>query len=156
MSIAHTLVAGAIASKVGNPILAPTLSLASHFVLDSIPHWDFGTNWKQRSKTVTGMFAVADTLFGFALAWIFFAPTSHPDILLLSIVFSLLPDWFEAPWYIFFVKKEHTKPTKRASILERFFYGVYKTTNKFHAKATFPMGVVSQIAIVTFFLLMLQ
>jgi len=156
MAIAHTLVAGAIAAKIGNPILAPTLSLASHFILDSIPHWDFGTNWRSRTKTTTGTYAIIDTIASLVLAWIIFTPKANPYVLALCMVTSLIPDWFEAPWYIFFVHPGHEEPGKKAGFVERFFYGVYKATNKLHAKASFPWGMITQIATVTFFLLVLR
>jgi len=36
----HVAVAAAIATKVANPALSLPLALASHFVLDKIPHWN--------------------------------------------------------------------------------------------------------------------
>jgi len=156
MAIAHTLVAGAIAAKVGSPILAPTLALGSHFILDSIPHWDFGTNWKKRTKFATGAFAIVDTLISIALAWIIFTPITNPYILGLCIIMSLLPDWLEAPWFMFFASEKYTKPSKHATFLERFFYKVHQTTNLFHTKTTFVLGIFSQILTVALALWVLQ
>lgn len=156
MATAHTLVAGAIATKGGDPALALTLSFASHFLLDSIPHWDFGTNWRKRTKGTTGIFAILDTTVGFALAWILFSPTVAPLLLLGCLFLSVLPDWLESPWYIFFADPNHKGPKTNAGVLERLCYGVYALTNKVHTRGTFPWGLFSQIATVTFFLLALQ
>jgi hypothetical protein len=156
MATAHTLVAGAIAAKVGNPALVLPLALASHFLLDSIPHWDFGTNWRKRSKLATGTFAIADTLIGFGLAWALFSNNVPPLLLASSLILSLIPDWLEAPWYIFFADPQHKGPKTNATMLEKLTYGVYKLTNKAHTKGSFPWGVISQIATVTFFLLVLR
>ena len=156
MATAHTLVAGAIAAKVGNPALALTLAFSSHFILDSIPHWDFGTNWRKRTKLATGTFAIIDTTIGFILAWVLFAGSVPPYLLLGCLVLSVIPDWLEAPWYIFFADPNNKGPKTNAGLLEKACYGVYKLTSKVHTRGSFPWGVFSQIATVTFFLLVLR
>ena len=156
MATAHTLVAGAIAAKVGNPALALTLAFSSHFVLDSIPHWDFGTNWRKRTKLATGTFAILDTSVGFILAWILFAPSVPPYLLLGCLVLSVIPDWLEAPWYIFFADPNNKGPKPNAGLFEKACYGIYTLTSKVHTRGSFPWGVFSQIATVTFFLLVLR
>lgn len=155
MAMAHTLVSGAIASRIGDPVLAPTLALTSHFILDSIPHWDFGADWRKRTKLTTGVFAICDTLFAFGIAWYLYHTTSSPHILLSCLILSVLPDWLEAPWYIFFANPKRIGLKPQASILERSCYGFYKLTNVAHAKAQFPWGVITQIVTVLFFLLLL-
>lgn len=156
MATAHTLVAGAIAAKVGNPALVLPLALTSHFILDSIPHWDFGTNWRKRTKFATGGFAIADTLFGLGIAWILYADTVPPLLLAATLILSVLPDWLEAPWYIFFADPHHIGPKPHATFFEKALYGVYKLTNKAHTKGTFPWGLITQVVTVTFFLLVLR
>lgn len=156
MATAHTLVAGAIAVKIGDPVLASSLAFASHFVLDSIPHWDFGTSWRKRTKLSTGLFAIADTVFGVGLAWVLFSKHANPFLLAACLVLSLLPDWLEAPWYIFFADPHHVGPKKNAGIIEKLTYAMYKTTNKAHTKAPYPWGILSQIAVVIFFLLLVR
>ncbi|KKU86222.1 MAG: hypothetical protein UY16_C0060G0002 [Candidatus Gottesmanbacteria bacterium GW2011_GWA2_47_9] len=69
---AHALVAGAIASKIPDPLAAAALALASHFIMDSVPHWDFGTNWRNRPKSIRGILAIAETrLAGNAVVYLF-------------------------------------------------------------------------------------
>ena len=154
--MAHTLVAGAIASQVGNPVLAPTLALASHFFLDNIPHWDFGADWRKRTKLTTGIFAIIDTAIGFGIAYYLYHSSVSSYTLLLSLVLSVLPDWLEAPWYIFFADPKRIGLTPKAKTLEKICYGFYKLTNFAHAKAPFPWGFITQVATVTFFLLLLK
>jgi hypothetical protein len=156
MATAHTLVAGAIAAKVGSPMLALPLALTSHFILDSIPHWDFGTNWRKRTKTVTGMFAIVDTVVGFTAAYLMFHTRVPSIVLIPSLILSVLPDWLEAPWYIFYANPNHVGPKDHASLLERLAFRLYKVTNVAHSKAPFPWGLISQILTVTFFLLLLK
>jgi hypothetical protein len=150
------LVAGAIASKVADPVAAPAISLASHFLLDSIPHWDFGADWRKRTKLETGMFAVADTVIGLFLAYYLFGNEVSPLMLFACLILSVLPDWLEAPWYIFFADQNTTGLKKNASISERACFWFYKSTNRMHSKGTFPWGLVSQVATITFFLLLLR
>ncbi len=153
---AHALVAGAIARAVGDPILAPALSFTSHYIMDAVPHWDVGTNWRSRSKMATGIIAIAETILGITLAYFLFAGKVAPLILLTTIIASELPDWLEAPWYIFFAKQKGNGPSKKASVWEKLTYAIYKTENLFHAKAQLPLGLLTQIVTVAFFLVVLR
>lgn len=154
-STAHAIVGGAIASRFANPILAIPIALASHYVMDSIPHWDFGTDWRNRPKQYTGAFAIAETLIGIGLSVLVFSSTVFIPYLLLIIVCSLLPDWLEAPWYIFFARSDKKGLSKNAGVIERLAYTFYKLPSVFHAKASFPFGIFTQIATVVFFLAIL-
>lgn len=149
---AHALVAAAIARSVPHPVAAPVLSVISHFVMDCIPHWDFGTNWRKRSKWATGAIAVIDTVFGMALAFFVFRSQASEWVLATSIVASLLPDWLEAPWYIFFATPEKPTPSHHAGIIERTLYSIYRVENTLHTKAQWPFGAITQVVTVAFFL----
>ena len=153
---AHALVAGAIASHVPDPFSAALLALTSHFIMDSVPHWDFGTNWRNRPKSMTGILAIAETVIGMSVAYLVFAGKVELGLLFTTVVASLLPDWLETPWYIFFANHKKKMPGARASILEKLCINVYKTENVFHTRASFPFGVITQVATVAFFLLLLQ
>lgn len=153
---AHALVAGAIANRLGNPYLAIPLAFCSHFVLDSIPHWDFGTNWRNRSKNATGAFAIFDTVLGLTVAYFIFAAKQPGIPLLLTLIVSVLPDWLEAPWYIFFANHTKTEPSKNAGFFEKLTFRIYKLENRFHSKAQAPLGIITQVATVAFFLLLLK
>jgi len=152
---AHAIVAGAIAAHFTNPATAMEIAITTHFIMDSIPHWDFGTNWRERSKTQTGAFAIAETLFGITLALIVFSSSVTLPLLLATIIASLLPDWLEAPWYIFYAKTDSHGPKKSAGIIEKISYAFYKIPNVFHSKAAFPLGVATQVVTVWFFLAVL-
>lgn len=154
-STSHALVAGALAKSVPDPLLAFILSYATHFMLDSIPHWDFGTNWRSRPKRMTATYAIAETIFGIIVSYIFFGrflPFFHWA---LTVSASLLPDWLETPWYIFYAHQNKIEPDKHAGIVEKIAYGFYKIPNMFHAKAQLPIGIYTQIAAVVFFIFLL-
>lgn len=153
---AHALVSGAIVASVHNPLLALSLVLASHFLMDAVPHWDFGTNWRARSKWSTGAIAIFDTLMGFTLAYFVFGGKVAIPILFLAVALGNLPDWLEAPYYIFFAKNDKKEPNKNCSFWEKFTYKIYKLENVFHSKAQAPFGIYTQFAVVAFFLLLLH
>lgn len=153
---AHALVAAAIARAIPNPYLSIPLAFGSHFIMDAIPHWDFGTNWRTRSKKMTGALAIAETTLGITVAYFLFAGKVEPLPLLLTIMAGELPDWLEAPYYIFFASQDKKGPEKKAGFWERLTYRIYKLENVFHTKASYPFGVFTQVATVAFFLLLLK
>lgn len=153
---AHALVAGVIASSVPDTVTASMLAFGSHYIMDCIPHWDFGTNWRKRPKSITGLLAIVDTLLAFTVAYILFAGKVGVVPITMVTVASLLPDWLETPWYIFFAHQKKHEPGPRARLWERMAYAVYKIPNAFHTKAQFPLGLFTQIATVAFFWLLLR
>ncbi len=154
-STAHALVAGAIASRFQNPLTASVLAVCSHYIMDSIPHWDFGTNWRERPKYMTGVVAIADTLIGFIASYVVFGQYLPFGTWFITVIASLLPDWLETPWYIYYASPNKHAPSKNADVLEKFTYSLYKIPNVFHAKAKFPLGVITQLATVAFFIVLL-
>jgi hypothetical protein len=153
---AHAIVAGAIAAKFTDPVIIPVLAIVSHYIMDSVPHWDFGTNWRLRPKTVTGLLAIADTISAFTVAYILFAGKVGIAPITIATAASLLPDWIETPWYIFFAHQKKHRPAPSAGYGERLAYTIYKFPNMFHAKAQFPLGFFTQVATVAFFLFLLR
>ena len=152
---AHAIVAGAIAQKFPDPFLAPLLAFVSHFIMDAVPHWDFGTNWRARPKRDTAALAVGETLVGILIGFLLYRQNTQQLLLGTTIVFSLLPDWLEAPWYIFFARQQKHRPGPQAGFWEWLTFRIYKTENAFHTRAQYPLGLVTQIATVIFFVVML-
>ena len=153
---AHALVSAAIVAAVPNPYISLPLAFASHFIMDVIPHWDFGTNWRSRSKTATGLVALVDTLIGFTVTYFLFSGKISVPMIFAAASVGNLPDWMEAPYYIFFAtqKKEHLEQS--AGFWEKVTYNIYKIENIFHTKAQYPFGVFTQIATVLFFFALLS
>lgn len=103
----HVAFAVALAIKSGNPWLAIPLSLASHFVLDRVPHWNphFYTETKKlgKPKKISTYIAIADETFAIALT-LFMAYYFWPDInksvlILVCSFFSVLPDQIKLPYF---------------------------------------------------------
>ncbi len=153
---AHALVSGALAARFSDPVTASLLALTSHYVMDSIPHWDFGTNWRNRPKKLTGILAIVETTVGFILSYVFFGRHLPFGLWLATVIFGLLPDWLETPWYIFFAHAKKHEPGHNAGVAEKIAYAFYKLPNIFHSKAQFPLGVITQVATVLFFLIILS
>lgn len=98
---AHALVGAAIATKVVNPILGFPLALISHFMMDAIPHWDAGTNWRSKTKLRLYIESAIDVLVGFGLVFLLFRNLVNPTYLWSMVIMAQLPDWLEAPaWYL--------------------------------------------------------
>ncbi len=153
---AHALVAAAIATKFTDPATAGTLAFISHYMMDSIPHWDIGTNWRDRSKAITGIAAIVDTFIAITLAYFLFSGNASLQTLFVALAASLVPDWIETPWYILYAHQKKHEPKKNAAWFEKCCYTIYKIPNLFHAKAPFHLGLLTQIATVLFFLILLK
>ena len=106
----HAVVGASIAvlSKV-NPVLAFFLGFGSHFILDSIPHWDY----KVTKKNIT-----VDVFFGVILVFVFFYSSSFSFH---SLVFSAaLWGAFGAVLPDLLIGFHMKFPTKLVSFLHRF------------------------------------
>lgn len=155
LATTHAIVAGTIATQTQDITSAVSLSFISHFILDAIPHWDIGTNWRGRPKWVTGVLAILDTVVGFALTIFLFHQSVALFILIPAIAASMLPDWLETPWYIFFAAPNKKKPKARASFWEKLCFRIYKMENTVHAKTSFSFGIITQLTTIAFFLILL-
>jgi hypothetical protein len=114
-----------------------------------------GTNWRTRSKWITGAVSILETGIAVGLAYMLFLPKTTFVPLTIGILFSLIPDWLEAPWYILYANRHAHGPSNSATLLEKLSFQIYKQENRFHRKAQFPLGLVTQIVTVAFFLLIL-
>jgi len=76
-------------------------------------------------------------------------------LLFLAVALGNLPDWLEAPYYIFLQNKV-LRIKQGLWFLEWLTYKIYKLENVFHTKAQAPFGIYTQIAVVAFFLLLLH
>lgn len=155
MATAHALVGCAIAAKVTDPVASSVLIVSSHWIMDLIPHWDFGTDWEKRSKAATGMLAVGDTVFAFILSFLVFSSVLSPLWIFLAVSLANLPDWAEAPWFMFF-GKQGEKAVSEGSLLRKMSFWTYKYQELYgHSVGTFPHGLLTQVFTVGFLLLLL-
>lgn len=132
---AHSLAGASIGKIVPNPVLAIPLAILSNLLMDLVPHWDTGTNWRNRPRAITFFATGIDVVLGLFLSFLVFGKTTN-SLYLISVVFAAtLPDWLEAP-YLFF--GWNFPP----------FSWLYQFQSKFHAKNGLPGGIISQILVV--------
>lgn len=132
----HALIGTVIAAKVGNPVLAVPIAIASHFLADALPHWDTGTNKLKKSKRLFFIESILDVLLGFVLSWLLITwvfPSTNLSYAFLIIIMAQLPDWLTAP-YLFFNMKVFP------------FTNIYHIQKKFDTRLGLPWGFVNQVA----------
>lgn len=131
----HALIGTVIAAKVGNPVLAVPIAIASHFLADALPHWDTGTNKLKKSKRLFFVESILDVLLGFVLSWLLITwvfPSTNLSYAFLIIIMAQLPDWLTAP-YLFFNMKIFP------------FANIYHFQKKFDTRLGLPWGFVNQV-----------
>ena len=134
---AHALIGASLAVKITNPLLGIPLAIGSHFVADLIPHWDAGTNHRQKSALRLKLEATLDVLLGFALVFILFRTQTlaNPVYVFSMVIAAQLPDWLEAPSWMFGLK---VPP----------FSWIDWLGHKLQSRMQLPWGLVTQIVIV--------
>ena len=132
---AHALIGASIASRVINPLIGIPLAIISHFAADLIPHWDAGTNHKQKSLMRLKLEAATDVLVGFALVFLIFRSSVEPVYLFTMVIAAQLPDWLEAPSWMFGFK---VPPFSWLDYLG----------HKLQSRMQLPWGLVTQVVIV--------
>ena len=136
----HALIGTVIAAKIGNPVLAIPIALASHFAADALPHWDTGYHRAHKSKRKFFLQSFLDVILGFILSYILiilFFPTTSLAYAFFIIIMAQLPDWLTAP-YLFFNMKFAP------------FCWIYKIQKHFDRSLGMPWGIVNQIVIIIF------
>ena len=139
----HVAVGAAIAMKVGNPYLALPLALASHFILDRIPHWNphFYTEMKKygkpskKSTTLAVVDSIAALGLGLAVAGSALPNVSQAIIVVICCFLAVLPDQIKSPF--FFFKKTRKGLFKKYVLFER----------SLQVDTTFWPGILTQIAV---------
>ena len=140
---AHAVIGTIIAAKVGNPALAIPLAIASHFVADAIPHWDTGTNWREKNKIRFFLESFFDVALSFVLSYILIAlffPTLKIPYAFFIVVVSQLPDWITAPYLFFKIK---IWP----------FREMYEFQRGFNVRLDKPWGIITQVLILIILLI---
>ena len=113
----HFIAGAAIGRLTGNPILAAILGLLFHFIMDLIPHWDYGYHFQKKIKHF--LMAGSEPLIGMVV-WVFIG--LHKD-------FSL------ETWIVTFVGGAFCLLPDVMSVLVRLFrLNFLRSTVTFHAK----------------------
>lgn len=132
---AHALIGASFAAKIANPYIGIPLAILSHFLADLIPHWDAGTNHRQKSLTHLKLEAAGDVALGFLLTFLIFRNLVDPVYLFAMVVAAQLPDWLKAPSWIFGIKAPP-------------FSWMDWLGHKIQSRMQLPWGLVTQIIVV--------
>lgn len=92
---AHAIVGTLIAVRFTDPLVSLPLALGTHYLFDLVPHWDSGTNRKEKSEKKFLTEAIIDgsiaVLVSFLIYHYVFGLNDY-FYLYLVVLFSLLPD----------------------------------------------------------------
>jgi hypothetical protein len=139
----HVIVGAAIASKIVHPALAIPLALGSHFILETIPHWNphlntetekYGKPTKQTTILVIAD-ATAALLIGSYVAYRALPNSTLALTIFIASFASILPDLAEAPYFFLGV---------RSQLIKRWI--VFQ--KRLQADAGIVVGLLTQLAVV--------
>ena len=92
---AHAIVGTLIAVRFTDPLVSAPLALGTHYLFDLVPHWDSGTNRKQKSEKRFLTEAIIDgsisVLVSFLIYHYIFGLSDY-FYLYFVVLFALLPD----------------------------------------------------------------
>lgn len=91
LSTPHLLVGAAIVKIVPVPAISLPLAFLSHFVLDSIPHWDGSPKAPFNTKTTFGI--IVDYAIGISLVYLATVGMENQYIVWLGAFLGTLPDF---------------------------------------------------------------
>jgi hypothetical protein len=103
----HVLVGAAIATHIPNPFIAIPLAFASHFILETVPHWNPHLNTEtqkygqptRRSTVITTIDSTLALASGSFIAYQALPNVEHAAIILACSFAAVLPDVLEGPYF---------------------------------------------------------
>ena len=136
---AHAIVGTLLAVRFTDPVAALPLALGSHYLTDLVPHWDSGTNRKQKSEKRFITEAIIDGIVGiivsFLIYYYIFGLTNF-FYLYLVVGFSVLPDIVTMfTRFIFKIKNPLWNWNNRFQ-------------SKLNQKLQLPWGILTQILVI--------
>jgi hypothetical protein len=165
----HAVVGGALASIAhAEPVAAFSIGFLSHFILDSIPHWDyfhllgsFKTKGEEAGFTVEYSrrlmydigFIILDIVLGFILVFLFFLRKGFvldlgilvKDPIIWGAIGSILPDFLQLVY-----SKFPYQPFRGIQKFSEYIHSKnYSFQNKFLIGATLQVIIVAVFVILT-------
>lgn len=117
LETSHVVVGAAIATQIPNPLVALPLALASHFILDKLPHWNphlysetdmYGKPTK-KSTIITFVDLATSLTLGTLIASRALPDFGHFSTILASCLVAALPDIIEAPYFFLGVRNKYLR-----------------------------------------------
>lgn len=147
----HVAVAAVIAYKIPNPVVAIPLALASHFLLELVPHWNPHLNTEIKKFGKVSKFStnvvIVDVLLaiviGFFVAGKVIPDYSHFAVIIFSSFFGVLPDVIEGPYYFLGIK---------SNFIEKFWIPLQKSIQN---DTSMVPGLITQLVTIGVSLLLI-
>lgn len=103
----HVFIGAAIATKIPNPFIAIPLAFASHFILETVPHWNPHLNSEtqkfgqptRRSTVITAIDSTLALVAGSYIAYQALPNMSQAALIIACSFASVLPDVMEGPYF---------------------------------------------------------
>ncbi len=133
----HAVIGTVIAASITNPWIAVPVAILSHLAADIFPHWDVGTNGKEKTKKTMLYESALDVCVGFVISYlliIFVFPKTNLEYAFIMIILAQGFDWAWAPEYFFKIKNP----------ISDFALWVGKI---FDNRLDKPWGIINQIAV---------
>lgn len=144
----HALVGAAIGASTDNLPLIIVLAFVSHFVLDCLPHFDWGT-WHEHDKDQNGEFKLElkdyllvafDGIVMLSISYWLWIFSGKNDLILLGIFFSILTDLIDnVPFW--------NKQIRKMKILNNLHKIHHKVQYQLKSKYWY-WGVTTQLVII--------
>ncbi len=135
----HAIIGTFIAVRFIDPVVAVSLAVVSHYLLDIVPHWDSGTNRRQKSEKRFLTEAIIDAsislVVSFLIYYYIFGLTNY-FYLYLVVGFSLLPDIVTMLTRFVFKKKSPLWNWNN------------RLQSKLNQKLALPWGILTQIIVI--------
>ncbi|MBU3957395.1 hypothetical protein KKI19_03945 [Patescibacteria group bacterium] len=145
LSTTHSLVSAIIVSKIPSPAISFPLVIITHYLIDSIPHWDTGSGLSNGTKTRKQSFfhTLIDLTTAATVVLLLFQIGKSLSIRLwLGVLLGISPDLVESP--ALFLNYRPSPIDK----LEKFH-------DYFHRSWKLPYGLIPQVIIIAIVLLIL-
>ena len=145
LNITHGLVGATIAAQPISAFVSLPAAFLSHFLLDVIPHSDWGINFKKRSRSRSFLLSLADGLAAMLIVYLVYQQKKPFELIIWLGMFSAMgQDFLDAPATFF---------------QRRFFSPTTNLHRKFHANerdifwGLLPQGLLILLCLATLNLL---
>jgi hypothetical protein len=143
LELPHTAVGAVIGSRIPDPWIALPLALASHFLLDLIPHWnpDLYLEKKKDGRVARESLyliiadVLASLILGSTVAWHFWPDVKRISLIYLTCLFTVLPDVDESLYFF-------------SGINHPFLLRLVKFQRRHQGRTGKKLGLAIQLAVV--------
>ncbi|HUD43996.1 MAG TPA: hypothetical protein VMR41_00450 [Patescibacteria group bacterium] len=133
----HAVIGTVIAATIGIPIIAIPIAVLSHTLADLVPHWDAGTNMKEKTHQRFFFDSAVDVILSYIVSYllvIFLFPQTSIIYAFIMVFAAQFFDWLMIPYLYLNLKN----PIFKAFVN---FQGM------FNSRLDKPWGIVTQVIV---------